>query len=409
LVEISPRIARLRRDLRDSLPGALEDFWQEVTATGTPLVEPCDGGTSLVTFLWRGQARSTSVGWGVDIRLTRLPDTDLWYGSVALPADLRTIYYFSHDGTDSVPVDSSGEGLFHIDPHNKHPFTFPGYPDDPNDHDQWVSVLELPAAPDEPWTFARPDVAPGSMLDTSLESVAFGGPRRISVYRPAGIPADGLPTLVVFDGFLSRTVLRMPTTLDNLIAAGEIPPLVAFFVSSPNESQRLEELRPESPMLDLVTRELMPWARSHWGISDDPADRVITGSSRGGLAAAYIGLRAPDVFGAVIAQSGSFWWPSPQHGEPEWLIREYAKAPQAPLRFYLEVGTREDMPGPGGAPSQVLVNRKMRDTLRDRGYPVVYAEYTGGHDYVNWRRTFADALIAILGGQAGARRTLENG
>jgi hypothetical protein len=39
--------------------------------------------------------------------------------------------------------------------------------------------------------FARPDVAPGSMLDTSLESVAFGGPRRISVYRPAGVPADG--------------------------------------------------------------------------------------------------------------------------------------------------------------------------------------------------------------------------
>lgn len=102
------------------------------------------------------------------------------------------------------------------------------------------------------------------------------------------------------------------------------------------------------------------------------------------------------MFGAVISQSGSFWWPSPQEGEPEWLTREYANQPSVPVRFYLEVGNRERMPGPGGAPSQVLVNRKMRDTLRDRGYAVTYAEYTGGHDYVNWRRTFADALLAVL-------------
>jgi enterochelin esterase family protein len=102
------------------------------------------------------------------------------------------------------------------------------------------------------------------------------------------------------------------------------------------------------------------------------------------------------LFGAVISQSGSFWWPSPQEGEPEWLTREYANQPSVPVRFYLEVGNRERMPGPGGAPSQVLVNRKMRDTLRDRGYAVTYAEHTGGHDYVNWRRTFADALLAVL-------------
>jgi enterochelin esterase-like enzyme len=398
LVDISPRIARLRRDLQAAVPGALEDFWREVTAAGNPLVEPWDGDTSVVTFLWRGQARSTSVAWGVDVRLVRLPETDLWYGSQRLPADLRTVYYVCHDGADSIPTDPCGEGPSHVDAHNPHQFMFPRDPGDPIDRAHWTSLLELPAAPREAWTARRPGVARGSMLQAKLASVALGGPRRIWVYRPAGIPTNGLPMLVVFDGFLSRTVLKIPTTLDNLIAAGEIPPLVALFVSSPNGNRREQELRPGRPILDFTTRELMPWARRRWRISDDPKDRIIAGSSRGGLAAAYIALRAPDVFGAVISQSGSFWWPSPQEGEPEWLIREYMKQPRAPIRFYLDVGTREGMPGPGGAPSQLRVNRTMRDTLRDRGYPVVYAEYTGGHDYVNWRRTFADGLIAVLGG-----------
>jgi enterochelin esterase family protein len=396
-LDTSPRIARLCSDLQAAAPGALEDFWREVTAAGTPLIEPADGDNCLVTFLWRGQAESTSVVWGVDVDLTRLADTDVWFGSLTLPSDLRTIYFFRHDGSEAIPTDSQGTGPAHVDQHNSQPFTFPGDPDDPADHDRWMSLLELPNALDESWTVPRAGVAEGTLVHERLDTVALGGSRRVSVYRPAGVRTDGLPTLVVFDGFLSRTVLRIPTTLDNLIGAGRIPPLLALFVSSPNDSRRDDELQPGSSIVDFCTLELMPWAQRQWKVSPDPEDHVIAGSSRGGLAAADVALRAPDVFGAVISQSGSFWWPSPQQGEPEWLIREYAKRPVVPLRFYLDVGTREQMPGPGGAPSQLVVNRKMRDTLQDRGYPVAYAEYPGGHDYVNWRRTFADALVAIFG------------
>ncbi|HEU4948289.1 MAG TPA: alpha/beta hydrolase-fold protein [Kribbella sp.] len=392
----SPRIDQLYKDVQVNGPGAVEDFWREMTASGTPLVEHLSDDTALVTFLWRGHARTTSAAWGVDVNLGRFPGTDLWYGSQELPTDLRTVYYLCHDGTDAIPTDPDGEGPSHIDVHNAHPFHFPRDPDDPTDRDHWTSLLELPAAPQEPWTSPRPGVPRGTMTEEDLVSAALGEARRVLVYLPAGAPTDGLPSLVIFDGFLSRAVLRIPTTLDNLIAAGKIPPVVALFVNSPDGDRREDELRPARPILDFTTRELMPWARHRWRLSEDRNDCVIAGASRGGLAAAFIALRAPDMFGKVISQSGSFWWPSPQEGEPEWLIREYAKEPRVPLHFYLEVGTRESMPGPGGAPSQVLVNRKMRDTLRDRGYTVEYAEYTGGHDYVNWRRTFADAVIAVL-------------
>jgi enterochelin esterase family protein len=114
-----------------------------------------------------------------------------------------------------------------------------------------------------------------------------------------------------------------------------------------------------------------------------------------------VALRRPDLFGAVVSQSGSYWWPRLADGEPEWLTRRYAEEPLHPLRFYLDVGSWEDGPGMDGGPSQVEVNRRFRDTLRQRGYPVAYHEYTGGHDYVNWRRTFADGLLAVLDGSGG--------
>lgn len=390
-------MTRLRDELRSAGPGALEQFWREVTAAGTPLVEPWDDERCLVTFLWRGQAQSTSVTWGIEVRLTRLPDTDLWYGSRLLPADLRTIYYLTHDGDETIPTDPRGQGQSHVDAYGRHPFLFPGDPDEPTDFDQWMSLLELPAAVAEPWSTEQAGVTPGEIVHRSLESAALGGARRVSVYKPAGVATEGLPSLVAYDGYLARAVLRIPTTVDNLIAAGRIPPLVVLFVTSPND-RRDEELSPGQSIVDFTAGELMPWARRNWGISEDPDDCVITGVSRGGLAAAYVALRAPDTFGAVISQSGSFWWPSPDQGEPQWLIREYARAPRAALRFYLDVGTLETMPGPDGAPCQMEVNRAMRDTLRERGYPVVYGEYSGGHDYINWRRTFADGLIAVLGG-----------
>jgi enterochelin esterase-like enzyme len=36
----------------------------------------------------------------------------------------------------------------------------------------------------------------------------------------------------------------------------------------------------------------------------------------------------------------------------------------------------------------------MRDALRSRDCPVTYVEFPGGHDYVNWRHNFAEALLA---------------
>jgi enterochelin esterase family protein len=399
VTELSPRIARLLSDLPGGDSRVVDDFWREITATGTPLVEAFDGGTALVTFVWRGEARYTATAWGVHVELCRIAGTDLWYGSQRLPINLRTLYYLRHDG-DAIPNDPGGVGPTHVDPLNRRSFRFPADRGDPYDRPCWTSLLELPAAPAEPWSHPRPAVPRGSLLQTSVRTLALGGRRRISVYRPATGNDVPRPLLVVFDGYLSRTVLRIPTTLDNLIAGGHIPPMMALFVNAPSGARRFRELRPGPAIRHFVTRELLPWAQRRWHISDDPRHRVVAGSSLGGLAAAYLALVAPETFGKVVAQSGSFWWPAPP-AQAEWLTRAYASRPPLPLRFYLDVGNRETSSVRGDDLDQLTVTRRFRDVLVERGYQVTYAEYDGAHDYVNWRRTFADGLLAVLRDQPG--------
>jgi enterochelin esterase-like enzyme len=42
-------------------------------------------------------------------------------------------------------------------------------------------------------------------------------------------------------------------------------------------------------------------------------------------------------------------------------------------------------------------SRHMRDVLLAKGYEVHYQQFVGGHDYLSWRGTLADGLIALIG------------
>lgn len=146
--------------------------------------------------------------------------------------------------------------------------------------------------------------------------------------------------------------------------------------------------------------ELVLWVRENYNVSTDPSENVIAGSNFGGLAASFTALRHPELFGNVISQSGSYSW-SPETNssflahevEGEWLTRQYAEADTEPIRFFIEIGLNEN-----GRPSMVIVNRHFRDVLLARGYEIVrYNEFNGGHEYLNWRGSLADGLIALIG------------
>jgi enterochelin esterase family protein len=152
---------------------------------------------------------------------------------------------------------------------------------------------------------------------------------------------------------------------------------------------------------NFLASELVTFVRQTYNVSTDPAKTGVGGYSLGGLAAAHAGLTHPETFGLVLAQSGSFWFEptGADEAEPNWLARQFVQAPKRPLRFYLEAGLYEvDLQGRGRGILET--SRDLRNVLQAKGYDVDYHEFPGDHDYLNWRGTFADALIDLFGGSA---------
>jgi len=154
-----------------------------------------------------------------------------------------------------------------------------------------------------------------------------------------------------------------------------------------------------------LAQEIVPWARANYHATDRPVQTIIGGSSLGGLQAACVGLRHPEVFGNVLGQSGDFRWKPDDEKEWEWLKRQFAASPRLPLRFSFEAGLLEgswwwrDLPqrDPTPQPPLLTANRNLRDTLTSKGYPVHYTEFNGNHGLLNWRGTLASHLIALVG------------
>ncbi len=87
-----------------------------------------------------------------------------------------------------------------------------------------------------PDSFRRLGVTPGKTLEIDLPASALfpGTTRRVWVHIPAGVyPAAPSPFVVYQDGWLNLNPegdVRAGVVLDNLVHAGEIPPMVGVFV-----------------------------------------------------------------------------------------------------------------------------------------------------------------------------------
>jgi len=404
----SPRLAALKKDIDSGNRAALETFWQEVTKQGTPLVEPITGDDRYVflTFLWRAkeETKNVVVVGGVagyqftENQMTQLPDTDLWYRTYRVRNDARFGYNLAPNDSLILIKDINIEdqkavlqrmSTFKTDPLN--PKTYPGVPP--------VSLVELSGALPQPWITRSPETPAGKLEEKKLKSTILDNERKAWVYTPPGYNTSGSPyaLMVIFDGFAYTLLVPTPIILDNLLAKGLMQPIVAVVLDNPTPTSRNYEMPCNPKFAAFLANEVVPWMRENYHVTKESSQTVVAGSSYGGLAATYAGFSHPEVFGNVISQSGSFWWKPKGESEHEWLTRQFAASPALPLRFYLDVGLLERGPTPDDGPDQVVVNRHMRDVLQAKGYQVQYREFNGGHEYLNWRGTFADALLALFG------------
>jgi enterochelin esterase family protein len=400
-----------------------------VQRQGTPLIEPIhsDKDHYLVTFLWRAESQVSNVLLISGLSnlsysrttlpqnlLSQLPRTDVWYRTYRVRSDARFVYRFSVNDSlvpsEEEKTPATREAKFQPDPLNRRHANGPTSD----------SLVELPDAPTQQWIQPRDETPKGQLKKLSFISKILGNERMLTIYTPPGYDPVGRPyhLLILMDAEAYTSHIPAPVIVDNLLNAGKIPPVVAVFVGNVAAGQpgaRTLELSCHEPFSRFLVEELLPWIRARYRVSSLPAETIIGGASRGGLAAICATIEHPEQFGNVSAQSGFFvykdrnWFknadpasaPDAEYQEEmAWerygiVMQRVAAAAKLPLRFYLDVGKFEN----DFHPSPLIANRHLRDVLIAKGYVVKYQEFAGHHSAVNWRGAFPDALVFLLGKQ----------
>ncbi|MEM6750120.1 MAG: alpha/beta hydrolase-fold protein [Planctomycetota bacterium] len=354
---------------------ALNTFWTGLTAAGqAPYAQ--DG---RVAMLYRGAANSIGFagdanGWNPSAwPANPVPGTDLWVRLANLPNDARVDYKVVRNG-----------GQWILDPSNP--------------HQQWSgfgpnSELRMPdyVFPEE--TVRAPGVVRGALSGNQrLTSTNLGADVNVRVYTPAGYDAlDDLPVVYVTDGheYLDDRLGAIVAVLDNRIADGSLRPAIAVFIdprdpNNPGDNRRMGQLggNQKPQFADFIAQELVPTIDAGYKTSPQAEDRVILGTSLGGLFSAFMAARHDDVISNAVIQSPAFWFDTS-------IYDTYRNNPALAesIRIYMESGTIND--GTGGP--------TMRAILQAGGYDFVYDEINQGHSWGHWKGELDDALIHLLG------------
>jgi S-formylglutathione hydrolase FrmB len=151
--------------------------------------------------------------------------------------------------------------------------------------------------------------------DRRIPSAILGRPRDLYVYLPPGYtPTRAYPVvLYLHSASVDEHYFLGPeqvVELDGMICSGLFPPAI---VASPDglADGRNRRADPHTFFLngrlgrfeDHLLYEVMPFLAAHYSIRPEPAAHALLGISGGGLGAASIAMRHPDVFGVVAVVS----------------------------------------------------------------------------------------------------------
>jgi enterochelin esterase family protein len=346
---------------------------------GFPVVEA--GGDVVFVFAGRGgerevrvvgdfQARNfASVLWDeAGLALTRAaPGAPLFFLRHRFEPDARLDYRFVVDGQQV------------LDALNPRRLSSGAAPLKPGEQVAEVSELVMPRFAGSTSYLLRPDV-PHGRLEQVTEPWATP---KVTVYLPPGLASGRrCPSLYVADGSSWIKWMSLPLTLDNLIAAGAIPPVIAIFIDPASDRHSWYQLdSAHLPYLERVVAHI----DAHHQTEASPRSRVFLGSSAGGRAALNVGLSRPQLFGNVALLSPSVTG-SPRFYAP-YLTGK--RRPDPRLRIWLSAGTYE-----GYIHEDV---RFLDGYFRSVGLSPVTVITHQGHSLGNFRSLAEPALRHLLG------------
>jgi enterochelin esterase-like enzyme len=197
------------------------------------------------------------------------------------------------------------------------------------------------------------------------ETFDYDGGRQVTVYVPPDPPAA-----VVFAGDGQRT-----SQWGRILAAADVPPTMIVGVHGLTDEQlRLQEYSPVFDAERFAAHEqffvegVRHWTASRFGVALPTTRTAVFGASAGGELALALGLRHPDVYGAIFCASpGAGYKPT-------------AVMPSRIPRTYLVAGTQE--------PFFLANATRWAAALREAGADVVMKERVGAHGGAFWRKEF---------------------
>jgi enterochelin esterase-like enzyme len=212
------------------------------------------------------------------------------------------------------------------------------------------------------------------------ETFDYDGGRQVTVY----IPTDP-PESIVFAGDG-----EMISEWGALLEAADLPPtMIVGAHRVPDETLRLHEYSPNFDAERFAAHERFfvedvgGWTRAHFGVRPPSERTAVFGVSAGGELALALGLRHPDVYGAIFS------------GSPGAGYRPPAVMPRPLPRTYLVAGTLE--------PFFLENAARWAAALREAGADIVMSERVAGHEAAMWREEFPLMLAWAFGARGSDR------
>jgi enterochelin esterase-like enzyme len=349
----------------------------------TPLIEqPEPGADASVTFLVNSPGDeaprivSDVTGWGespddssFDMTIgtmTRIASTDWYRLETRVAPRARIEYLVVHGAAD-----------YRCDPHNpRRAWTRGGGPVSEFVTPDYVSPVELtePPAPDR-----------GAVIETTIESAALGGVRRVLVYLPPGYRDDGAyPVAVFHSGWRVARDGEAPRVLDWLVAHHRIDPIIGVFLESylPGDADNHEG----PPMRTFLTREAPTWTAQRFAVSLAPEDWAV-------LAISYGAKDALDAATAPAATYGRVGLLIPGRRLTPEDLETLARRTDRRLRVTILAG-RYDA-------ANLATAEAARSVLEGAGHAVDFIEVPEGHNASAWRNHLADVFVSLFGRSPG--------
>lgn len=385
-------------------------------------------------------------------KFIRISQTDIGYLTLVLPSHLRCAYNIVKLDETSKLKPTSEEGLIfprptgrmaefnnrlnylfehnqvEIDLHNKKKeVIYYKDIDNPDEIYGKQSILELPQAPYLsflPNSFEETKAARDRLKEmkrlthsilsfskTSLKEAPgyYETPeqsqRSYWVYLPPDYNKDRTqpyPVFLFLDGSSYLDVIPAHCILEQLYEEHSIPPCIAIFLDSPDGIQRMIEYHCNVPFAEFLVNELLETVRTahQLNMTNAPESTTIVGLSFSGLAAWFIGLTHPHMFGQVIAQSPSL--EAIRAGDLDRMIASNAHS-NPKTHFILEAGTFETIPcdlefedGAIQSLSSFQALENAHDLMKRKNYHISRHAFIGGHDYVCWRVSLYDRIKELF-------------